>query len=192
MLQFSLNLSKLLFAEQFRKFSQAVKMLISVSHIMCLKIAYSKLQSNLRGTNEVRQLFLIITQDVRPLWICLYSLPLGDMMMTLKLISELMLWILLVKLLADECHQTSLIIKWKLVQVMSWCCQATSHYLGQCWFRFMSPYDVTSAQWVKDVTVLTVCTDTVLLLSWMMDVTMVRHISLYPLQPFWLIGPREI
>ena len=26
-----------------------------------------------------------------------------------------------------------------LVQVMAWCCQATSHYLSQCWPRFMSP-----------------------------------------------------
>ena len=30
-----------------------------------------------------------------------------------------------------------------LVQVMAWCCQATSHYLSQCWPRFMSPYGVT-------------------------------------------------
>ena len=31
-----------------------------------------------------------------------------------------------------------------LVQVMAWCRQATSHYLSQCWPRFMSPYGVTS------------------------------------------------
>ena len=30
-----------------------------------------------------------------------------------------------------------------LVQVMAWCCQETSHYLSLCWFRSMSPYDVT-------------------------------------------------
>ena len=30
-----------------------------------------------------------------------------------------------------------------LVQVMAWCRQATGHYLGQCWPRFMSPYGVT-------------------------------------------------
>ena len=30
-----------------------------------------------------------------------------------------------------------------LVQVMAWCCQATSHYLSQCWPRSMSPYGVT-------------------------------------------------
>ena len=36
-----------------------------------------------------------------------------------------------------------------LVQVMAWCRQATSHYLSQCWPRFMSPYGVTRPQWVK-------------------------------------------
>ena len=36
-----------------------------------------------------------------------------------------------------------------LVQVMAWCRQATSHYLSQCWPRFMSPYGVTGPQWVK-------------------------------------------
>ena len=36
-----------------------------------------------------------------------------------------------------------------LVQVMAWCCQATSHYLSQCWPRFLSPYDVTRPQWVN-------------------------------------------
>ena len=30
-----------------------------------------------------------------------------------------------------------------LVQVMAWCCQATSHYLSQCWPRSLSPYSVT-------------------------------------------------
>ena len=36
-----------------------------------------------------------------------------------------------------------------LVQVMAWCRQATSHYLSQCWPRFMSPYGVTRPQWAK-------------------------------------------
>ena len=36
-----------------------------------------------------------------------------------------------------------------LVQVMAWCRQATSHYLGQCWPRSLSPYGVTSPQWVN-------------------------------------------
>ena len=36
-----------------------------------------------------------------------------------------------------------------LVQVMAWCRQATSHYLSQCWPRYLSPYGVTRPQWVK-------------------------------------------
>ena len=36
-----------------------------------------------------------------------------------------------------------------LVQVMAWCHQATSHYLSQCWPRFMSRYGVTRPQWVN-------------------------------------------
>ena len=30
-----------------------------------------------------------------------------------------------------------------LAQVTAWCHQATSHYLSQCWHRFLSPYGVT-------------------------------------------------
>ena len=36
-----------------------------------------------------------------------------------------------------------------LVQVMAWCRQATSHYLSQCWPRFMLPYGITRPQWVN-------------------------------------------
>ena len=36
-----------------------------------------------------------------------------------------------------------------LVQVMAWCCQATNHYLSQCWPRYMSPNDITRPQWVN-------------------------------------------
>ena len=39
--------------------------------------------------------------------------------------------------------------KWTLVQVMAWCCQATSHYLSQCWPRSLWPYGVTRPQWVN-------------------------------------------
>ena len=39
--------------------------------------------------------------------------------------------------------------KSKLVQVMAWCHQATSHYLNQCWLRFVAPYGVTRPQWVR-------------------------------------------
>ena len=36
-----------------------------------------------------------------------------------------------------------------LVQVMAWCCQATSHYLSQCWPRSLLQYGVTRPEWVK-------------------------------------------
>ena len=36
-----------------------------------------------------------------------------------------------------------------LVQVMAWCCEATSHYLSQCWLSSVSPYGVAGPQWVK-------------------------------------------
>ena len=36
-----------------------------------------------------------------------------------------------------------------LVQAMAWCCQATSHYLSQCWPRSLSPCGVTGPEWVK-------------------------------------------
>ena len=36
-----------------------------------------------------------------------------------------------------------------LVQVVAWCHQAMSHYLDQCWPRFISPYGITRPQWVK-------------------------------------------
>ena len=39
--------------------------------------------------------------------------------------------------------------KSKLVQVMTWCRQATSHYLSQCWPRSMSPYSVIRPKWVN-------------------------------------------
>ena len=37
----------------------------------------------------------------------------------------------------------------KLVQVMAWCHQTTSHFLKQCWPRSMSPYGITRLQWDK-------------------------------------------
>ena len=36
-----------------------------------------------------------------------------------------------------------------LVQVMAWCCQATSHYLSQCWPRSLLPYGVTRPHWIN-------------------------------------------
>ena len=37
-----------------------------------------------------------------------------------------------------------------LVHVMAWCCQAASHYVIQCWWRFQMPYGVTRPQWEND------------------------------------------
>ena len=36
-----------------------------------------------------------------------------------------------------------------LFHVTTWCRQATSHYLSQCWPIFMSPFGVTGLRWVK-------------------------------------------
>ena len=36
-----------------------------------------------------------------------------------------------------------------LVQVMTWCRKATSHYLNQCWPRSPTPHGITRPQWVK-------------------------------------------
>ena len=71
-----------------------------------------------------------------------YSLKLVNF----KLISMIIFAVFSVKLVSYECHKTSLIIKSTLVQVMAWC-QATSHYLSQCWPRSLSPYDITRPQW---------------------------------------------
>ena len=38
-----------------------------------------------------------------------------------------------------------------LIQVMAWCHQATSHYLNQCWPRFLIPCGATRPQWVNVV-----------------------------------------
>ena len=38
-----------------------------------------------------------------------------------------------------------------LVPVMAWCRQAASHYLSQCWPRYVSSYGVTRPQWVKGI-----------------------------------------
>ena len=69
-----------------------------------------------------------------------------------SVISECMLRI---KLMSTSCKniwwmpQETFDNKSKLVQVMAWCHQATSHYLNQCWPRSMSPSGVTRPQWVN-------------------------------------------
>ena len=38
-----------------------------------------------------------------------------------------------------------------LIQMMTWCCEATSHYLGPCCPKSITPYGVTRPQWVNFV-----------------------------------------
>ena len=68
-----------------------------------------------------------------------------------------------------------------LVQVMAWCRQATSHYLSQCWPRFMSPYGVTRPQWVKmAVTEMYIRNSRTLLaemLQYLSEITQLLHID---------------
>ena len=41
---------------------------------------------------------------------------------------------------------------WRVnIDSLAWCRQVISHYLSQCWPRFMSPYGVTRPQWLKDI-----------------------------------------
>ena len=49
--------------------------------------------------------------------------------------------------------------KSRLIQVMAWCRQATSHYLSQCWLSSLSPYGVTRPQWVNVYYVLWYCAE---------------------------------
>ena len=37
-----------------------------------------------------------------------------------------------------------------LIQVMAWFYQTTSHYVNQCWLKFMTSYDITRPQRVKE------------------------------------------
>ena len=41
--------------------------------------------------------------------------------------------------------------KSRLVQVMAWCHQVTSHYPSQYWPRSLLPYGLTGPQWVKKI-----------------------------------------
>ena len=74
---------------------------------------------------------------------------------------RLLLWLMagvsLVELPSDEYHRTLLMMS-TLVLVMArwlqagltWCPQATSHYLSQCWPSTMSPYWITRPQRVNE------------------------------------------
>ena len=59
--------------------------------------------------------------------------------------------------------------KSKLVQVMAWCRQATSHYLNQCLPRSPTPYGVTRPQWVKKISGLMQYFDVVSVFLWAID-----------------------
>ena len=83
--------------------------------------------------------------------LCLTHWPLGDLNVILKMeFSILFYWLV-------SSHDNAL--QWMphdltddkstWVQVMAWCCQATSHYLSQCWLSLLSPYGVARPQWVK-------------------------------------------
>ena len=60
-------------------------------------------------------------------------------------------WILMIDGGGISC-EISLICHWtSLMSSQHWCCQATSHYLSQCWPRSQSPYGVTRPEWVKSL-----------------------------------------
>ena len=61
------------------------------------------------------------------------------------------------RLVTDSCDiSNEITLRWtsldlsddesRLVQVIVWCRQATSHYLNQCWPKFLPPYGVTRPQ----------------------------------------------
>ena len=54
-----------------------------------------------------------------------------------------------------------------LVQLIAWCCQATSRYLNHwCSSRSMSPYGITSTQWLNNIKLTNVSLVTV---TWLSD-----------------------
>ena len=38
-----------------------------------------------------------------------------------------------------------------LIEAIIWCCQATSHYLNQCWPKSITPYGMTWPLWVNSL-----------------------------------------
>ena len=97
------------------------------------------------SSSSVQQQSLLITGCMFTHW------PLGDFNeISVKWISGLSYWLMakvsVIKWPSWECHLSD--DQSTLVQVKAWCRQA-SHYLSQCWPRFMSPYGVTRPQWVN-------------------------------------------
>ena len=67
---------------------------------------------------------------------------------------KLILWLDILSTSFEICHRwvpQNPIDKSTLVQVMTWCRQAPSHHLNQCWPRSLMPYGVTKPQWVKSL-----------------------------------------
>ena len=59
-------------------------------------------------------------------------------------------WTLLAKLFSDDRLSRNIFDdKSTSIQVMTWCHQATSHYLNPCWPRPMASYGITRPQWDK-------------------------------------------
>ena len=75
--------------------------------------------------------------------------PMGDLNTIFKLISATGGWGLSCKIALRWMPLDLTDDKSTLVQVMAWCRQATSHYLSQCWPRFMLPYGVTRPKWAN-------------------------------------------
>ena len=77
--------------------------------------------------------------------------PLGDAtnfkLVVLKLISRIGILTFSCELALRRMPQYLIDNVSTVVQVMTWCCQATSHYLSQCWPRCMLLYGITRSQW---------------------------------------------
>ena len=80
---------------------------------------------------------------------CLTCWPLGDLEVIFNLALLLRFFRSSYQYVLRKIPQNLTDDKSTLVQVMAWCCQATSHYLSQCWPRSMSPYGITRPQWVN-------------------------------------------
>ena len=108
----------------------------------------AELSAKLHHWGTVFYLGMLIIKVIE--WNLCNSLALGRcgcnlILLIFKLISKFS-WEFPVTLASGECHKNL------LVQVMTWCFQATSHYLSQCWPRSVSPYGATRPQWDKMIT----------------------------------------
>ena len=65
--------------------------------------------------------------------------PLGDVVVKSSIFKLMFYWLIYLQHFL-QMLQNTFDDKSTLVQVMAWCSQATSHYLNQCWPRFMLQY----------------------------------------------------